>query len=90
MSRTPGTTARGVLCLRLIKGLPASVFPVQNGRRLKIWKAGVERTITDATLPGGPLQKTIVCEAPFDRCDREKDYETVWAEFEKRFDEEVS
>jgi len=45
----------------------------------------VERTITDDTLPGGPREKTIVYHAPFDRCDREQDYETVWAEFEKRF-----
>ena len=45
----------------------------------------VERTVTDDTLPGGPRERTIVYEAPFDRCDREQDYETVWAEFERRF-----
>ena len=43
------------------------------------------RTITDDTLPGGPIERTIEYIAPFDRCDREKDYEEVWANFEKRF-----
>jgi hypothetical protein len=45
----------------------------------------VERTIVDDTMPGGPIERTITYEAPFDRCDREKDYEVVWAEFERRF-----
>jgi hypothetical protein len=45
----------------------------------------VEHTITDDTLPGGPRERTIVYEAPFDRCDREEDYAVVWAHFEERF-----
>jgi hypothetical protein len=44
----------------------------------------IERTITDDTLPGGPRQRTIIYEAPFDQCDREEDYRTAWAEFERR------
>lgn len=40
--------------------------------------------ITDDTMPGGPRQRTITYLAPFDRCDREEDYATVWAEFERR------
>ena len=40
------------------------------------------------TPPGGPIERTITYLAPFDRCDREKDYETVWAEFERRFKDE--
>ena len=44
-----------------------------------------ERTITDDTMPGGPIQRTIKYYAPFDRCDREKDYETAWAFFEKKY-----
>ena len=44
----------------------------------------IERTITDDTLPGGPRERTIVYEAPFDQCDREEDYWTAWAEFERR------
>ena len=42
------------------------------------------RTITDDTMPGGPVERTVEYVAPFDRCDREKDYEEVWANFEKR------
>ena len=45
----------------------------------------VEHTVTDDTLPGGPRERTIVYEAPFDRCDREQDYAVVWKHFEKRF-----
>ena len=39
----------------------------------------------DDTMPGGPVERTIVYEAPFDRCDREKDYEEVWKNFKERF-----
>lgn len=45
----------------------------------------VTQTITDDTMPGGPIERTIEYIAPFDRCDREKDYEEVWANFEERF-----
>lgn len=44
----------------------------------------VSRTIIDDTLPGGPVEREIVYYAPFDRCDRESDYATAWAEFERR------
>lgn len=43
------------------------------------------RTITDDTMPGGPVQRTIEYAAPFDRCDREQDYETVWKFFEEKY-----
>lgn len=46
----------------------------------------VSRTITDDTQPGGPMERTITYTAPFDKCDREQDYATVWAEFERRFE----
>ena len=42
-----------------------------------------EQTITDDTQPNGPLEHTIRYVAPFDRCDREKDYETAWEFFSK-------
>lgn len=42
------------------------------------------RTITDDTQPGGPVQRTIEYVAPFDKCDREKDYETAWEFFSKQ------
>jgi len=41
------------------------------------------RTILDDTLPGGPVERTITYEAPFDRCDRVKDYRIAWEFFEK-------
>jgi len=44
----------------------------------------VERCVLDDTLPGGPCERTIVYHAPFDRCDRERDYETAWRAFEER------
>ena len=37
------------------------------------------KTYTDSTLPTGPVERTIVYEAPFDRRDREVDYATIWA-----------
>ena len=48
----------------------------------------VTRTIMDDTLPGGPFERTIEYHAPFDRCDREEDYRTVWAAFEERLGRE--
>jgi hypothetical protein len=42
----------------------------------------VSRTIIDDTLPGGPVERTITYEAPFDRCDRVGDYRVVWGVFE--------
>lgn len=41
------------------------------------------RTITDDTQPGGPVERTIEYVAPFDKCDREQDYETAWEFFNK-------
>lgn len=43
------------------------------------------RTIIDDTLPGGPVERTIEYVAPFDRCDREQDYEIAWKFFEKKY-----
>lgn len=41
----------------------------------------VSRTIVDDTLPGGPVERTITYEAPFDRCDRVWDYRVAWEFF---------
>lgn len=43
----------------------------------------VSRTIVDNTMPGGPVERTITYEAPFDRCDRVEDYRIAWEFFEK-------
>lgn len=44
----------------------------------------VTKTVEDDTLPDGPVMRTITYVAPFDRCDREQDYETAWAVFSER------
>lgn len=44
----------------------------------------IHRTITDDTTPEGPCERTIIYVAPFAKCNREKDYEIAWAEFERR------
>jgi hypothetical protein len=41
----------------------------------------ITRTVKDDTLPGGPVERVITYEAPFDRCDRIADYQTAWAHF---------
>lgn len=46
------------------------------------------RTITDDTMPGGPIERTIEYHAPFDRCNREQDYETAWKFFEEKYGKE--
>lgn len=43
------------------------------------------RTVIDDTVSGGPVERTIEYVAPFDRCDREKDYETAWKFFEEKY-----
>ena len=68
------------------KSLTGVGFSRKEWEEIKDAKDGVfTRTITDDTMPGGPVERTIEYVAPFDRCDREKDYEEVWANFEKRF-----
>ena len=61
----------------------------------KDWENGIKdapagkkfsRTITDDTMPGGLIERTIEYIAPFDRCDREKDYEIAWKFFEKKYE----
>ena len=58
------------------------------------WEHGVKdastgqkfyRNIIDDTKPGGPVERTIEYVAPFDRCDREQDYETAWRFFEEKY-----
>jgi hypothetical protein len=45
------------------------------------------KTFMDDTMPNGPLERTIEHIAPFDKCNRENDYNTVWAEFERCYTE---
>lgn len=72
---------------------PNAVAPIRRGEAL--WNGVMKdapagyvfaRTITDDTQPGGPVQRTIEYVAPFDKCDREQDYETAWGFFTKHND----
>ncbi|WP_052507214.1 Eco57I restriction-modification methylase domain-containing protein [Desulfonatronovibrio magnus] len=58
-----------------------------QGRIIRISKSSqpLTRPFTDTTLPTGPYEKTIEYLPPFDKCDREEDYEVVWKKFERRF-----
>jgi hypothetical protein len=68
-----------------LDGETAYGFSTPRWREVHDMTSGtVSREIEDDTLPGGPRQRVITYEAPFDRCDREEDYKTAWAEFEKR------
>lgn len=68
------------------KGLVGVGFSRPEWNEIKDMESGdVERNIIDDTHPGGPQERTITYMAPFDRCNREKDYEEVWANYEKRF-----
>ena len=68
-----------------LEAAPAALDFVQHRafRAMKDAPAGCvfSRTITDDTQPGGPVKRTIEYHAPFDRCDREQDYETAWEFF---------
>ena len=75
------------------KGLTGVGFPRKGSGRgankttgwedIQDMKSGtVSRTIVDDTLPGGPIERTITYEAPFDRCDRVEDYRAAWKFFE--------
>ena len=75
----------GRIAFTCSKGLTGVGFSRPEWNDIKDMKSGtVERTIIDDTMPGGPIERTITYEAPFDRCDRERDYEIAWREFEKR------
>lgn len=49
-----------------------------------------QRTISDDTLPEGPIERVIQYKAPFDRCDREKDYEIAWEFFETKYGHRIN
>lgn len=77
--------AQGRIIFTNSKGLSDVGLSRAEWEKVKEMTTGtVEQTITDDTLPIGPHQRTITYHAPFDKCDREKDYETMWAEFENR------
>ncbi|MDD5306012.1 MAG: hypothetical protein PHU25_01705 [Deltaproteobacteria bacterium] len=87
--------ARGRIVFTNSKGLPGVGLPRAKAANhpdgpywndVKEMTSGkVTQVVEDDTLPGGPYEKTIEYVAPWTRCDRERDYEEVWAHFEKRF-----
>ena len=48
----------------------------------------VTRKVVDDTMPGGPKERVIEYQAPFELCDREEDYRAAWDEFSHRFGEQ--
>jgi len=67
------------------KGLPGVGFTRPEWNEIWEMKSGiVERKATEDLCPGGPRERTIVCKAPFDGCDREQDCATVRQAFERR------
>ena len=84
----------GRIVFTVSKGLVGVGFPRKGKKGERGWedikdmKTGtVERKIIDDTMSGGLVERTIIYEAPFDRCDREEDYRIAWEAFEKRFAE---
>ncbi|MCF7453013.1 hypothetical protein [Vibrio sp. A1-1] len=69
---------------------PKEMIPLGWEDICDLKSGSVFKTIQDDTVPNGPLTRTIEYVAPFDKCDREQDYDTVWAEFERRFNQEGS
>ncbi len=85
--------SEGRIVFTCSKGLSGVGLPRKKNKNepigwqdIKDMKSGtVERTVIDNTIPDGPVERIITYKAPFDRCDREKDFEVVWGEFQKRF-----
>jgi hypothetical protein len=77
---------KGRIVFTCSKGLPGVGFSRPEWNEIKDMKSGtVQRTMIDDTLPDRPHhERTITYVAPFDKCDREQDYATVWAELERR------
>ena len=66
------------------KGLSGVGLSRPEWNEVKGMQSGtVPQTVTDTTLPTGPVERTIAYEAPFTRCDREQDYATVWAKLDE-------
>jgi hypothetical protein len=77
---------KGRIVFTCNKGLSNIGFSRSEWAKIKDMKEGlVELKVVDDTLPGGPQERTIIYHSPFDRCDREKDYEIAWKVFERQF-----
>lgn len=72
---------------RSLSGVGFSRTEFENGMKTAPAGTVFKRTISDDTMPGGPVERTIEYVAPFDRCNREQDYETAWKFFEEKYKE---
>jgi hypothetical protein len=76
---------RGRIIFTNSKGLPGVGLPRAEWNEVRALQSGtVKRTVTDTTLPTGPIEREIIYHAPFTKCDRETDYATVWRKLEVR------
>lgn len=67
------------------QGLPGVGLPRAEWNEVRALQSGtVKRTVTDTTLPTGPIEREIIYHAPFTKCDRETDYATVWRKLEQK------
>lgn len=67
------------------KSLGASKPARQDFESAKAAERNIDVTFTDDTLPGGPRERIITYEAPFDCCDRVADYREAWAFFSNKY-----
>lgn len=67
------------------KSLGASKPSRQDFERSRSTQRDIEVTFTDDTLPGGPRERTVRYEAPFDSCDRIADYRQAWEFFSNKY-----
>lgn len=76
---------RGRIIFTNSKGLLGVGLPRAEWNEVRALQSGtVKRTVTDTTLPTGPIEREIIYHAPFTKCDRETDYATVWRKLEER------
>jgi hypothetical protein len=76
---------RGRIIFTNSKGLPGVGLPRVEWNEVRALQSGtVKRTVTDTTLPIGPVEREITWHAPFTKCDRERDYAEVWKKLEEK------
>lgn len=76
---------RGRIIFTNSKGLPGVGLPRAEWNEVRALQSGtVKRTVTDTTLPTGPVEREIIYHAPFTKCDRERDYADVWRKLEEK------
>ena len=82
--------SKGRIAFTNNRSLTGIGFSREEFEQIKNAKPGEKfyRTITDDTMPGGPIERTIEYVAPFDKCDRIEDYKTAWDFFTKKYESE--